>query len=196
MQDLRLAILASHEGTIAQSVIDACSSGALDGRVELIISNNRGAGVLSRAARAGIPWRHLSALTHTDPHRLDAAICHALCDVGVSLVLLAGYMKRLGAQTLATFDGRVLNTHPALLPAYGGQGMYGDRVHAAVLAAGEQVTGASVHVVTAEYDAGPVLAQRRVPVRSDDDVASLGARVRGAERALLLDVLRHWSPTP
>jgi phosphoribosylglycinamide formyltransferase-1 len=104
-------------------------------------------------------------------------------------VLLAGYLKRLGKPVLAAYPGRVYNTHPALLPAHGGQGMYGDRVHAAVLAAGDSVSGATIHLVDEAYDAGPIVASVEVPVLADDDAGSLAERVRAAERLLVVDVL-------
>lgn len=162
------------------------------GTVVLIISNNRESGVLRRAAAAEVPWLHLSGTTHADAEDLDAAICAACIDAGATVIVLAGYMKRLGPKTLAAFAGSILNTHPALLPAFGGQGMYGDRVHEAVLAAGVSHTGASVHLVTSNYDEGPVVRQHEVPVLVDDTVASLGARVRDAEKRVLVEVLAHW----
>lgn len=193
---LRVAVLASHEGTTAQAVIDACAARSVAGEVVVIISNNRDSGALRRAVAAGIPGLHLSGRTHPDAADLDASICAACETVDASVIVLAGYMKRLGPKTLASFEGRIINTHPALLPAFGGQGMYGDRVHEAVLAAGEIKTGASVHVVTAEYDEGPVVRQLEVPVLPDDTVSSLGARVRAAEKRVLVDVLASWPTAP
>ena len=195
VRSLRVSVLASHEGTTAQAVIDACATGSIAGDVVVIISNNLGSGALQRAAAAGIPWLHLSGRTHPDAADLDAAICEACESADASVIVLAGYMKRLGPKTIAAFEGRIINTHPALLPAFGGQGMYGDRVHEAVLAAGERTTGASVHIVTAEYDEGPVLRQLEVPVLPRDTVESLGARVRAAEKRALVDVLASW-PRP
>jgi phosphoribosylglycinamide formyltransferase-1 len=121
---------------------------------------------------------------------LDAAIMAALREANVDVVLLAGYMKRLGPNTLAAFDGRVLNTHPALLPKYGGKGMYGRKVYEAVLAAGEAQTGVTIHQVDAEYDHGRVIAQASVPVMKDDDVDSLAARVQEVERCFLVQTLQ------
>ena len=186
---MRLAVLASHEGTTLQAVIDACERGAIGARVALVISNNADSGALRRARAAHIPVRHLSATTHPDAAALDRAICAALTGERIDLVLLAGYMKKLGPATLGAFAGRVLNTHPALLPRFGGKGLFGGHVHRAVLAAGEAESGASIHVVDGEYDTGPVVAQVRVPVRAGDTVESLGARVQAAERALLVQVL-------
>jgi phosphoribosylglycinamide formyltransferase-1 len=186
---LALAILASGAGSTAQAVIDACASGRIDGRVVLVLSNNSDAPVLARAAAAGIPVRHLSRTTHPEPEELDAALVGAIRAAGATRVLLAGYMRPLGPRMLEAYGGRIYNTHPALLPAHGGRGMYGDAVHAAVLAAGDERSGATVHLVTADYDAGPVVAAAQVPVLPGDDVASLGERVRAAERELVVDVL-------
>ena len=113
---------------------------------------------------------------------LDALVEHR-----ADIVFLAGYMKKLGPRTLSHFRGRILNTHPALLPKFGGLGMYGSRVHAAVLEAGERVTGVSVHRVEGEYDTGPVLAQCEVPVLPGDDVESLSARVQTRERIFVVE---------
>jgi phosphoribosylglycinamide formyltransferase 1 len=186
---MRLAIFASGAGTTAQAVIDACASGAIDGSVVLVISNNEDAGALERAAAAGIPTRHLSRRTHPREDELDGALLAAVRDVAATHVLLAGYMRPLGPAMLAAYGGRIYNTHPALLPAHGGAGMYGDRVHEAVLAAGEERSGATVHLVTADYDAGPIVASVEVPVRAGDDVAALGERVRAGERELVVSVL-------
>ena len=186
---IRLAIFASGAGTTAQAVIDACAAGRIDGEVVLIVANNAGAAVLERAAAAGIASRHLSARTDPDPQALEQAMIDALRDAGATHVLLAGYMKKLGPRLVAAYAGRVYNTHPALLPAYGGRGMYGDRVHAAVLADRQARSGATVHLVTDDYDAGPIVAAVEVPVLAGDDVGSLGERVRAAERELVVEVL-------
>ncbi len=188
-----LAILASGTGTTAARVMESADrSATLD--VRLVVSNNSGSGALEHARERGVPTRHLSGRTHPDPEALDAAMVEELSAAGVDLVVLAGYMKKLGPRVLAAWEGRIVNTHPSLLPAFGGVGMYGDRVHEAVLAAGEPVTGASIHVVTAEYDDGPVLARRQVPVEPDDDVASLRARVQEAEKELLVSWLATRRP--
>ena len=186
---MRVAVLASHEGTTLQALIDAFRQ-TPDAQVVLVLSNNAGSGALRRAHEAGIPTAHLSGHTHPDPGELDAVIAETLASHDVELVVLAGYMKKLGARTLARFEGRILNAHPALLPKFGGKGMFGLHVHQAVLEAGETLTGASVHVVTEEYDAGPVIAQREVPVNADDTPASLAERVQVVERGLLIDVVR------
>jgi phosphoribosylglycinamide formyltransferase-1 len=185
----RLAVLASHAGTVLQAILDGCSSGQLPARVSLIISNNSGSGAAQRAERHNIPFRHLSGQTHPSPDELDHAILDALLQQRADIVFLAGYMKKLGPRTLAHFRGRILNTHPALLPKFGGQGMYGARVHAAVLEAGDPVTGVSVHLVEAEYDTGPIVAQCEVPVLAGDSVQTLSDRVQARERQFVVETL-------
>lgn len=193
---IALAILSSHTGTTAQAVFDAVRDGRIAGRAVLVICNNPEAEVLERARLAGVPSRVLNGRTHPDPDDLDCAILEAIRAAGASHILLAGYMKKLGPRTIAAFEGRAFNTHPALLPAFGGQGMYGDRVHAAVLAAGATRSGATVHLVTNDYDDGAPVAQAEVPVVQGDDVNSLGERVRAAERELVVSVLARLAREP
>jgi len=186
---LRIGVLASHEGTTLQSIIDACEEGRINGRVVAVISNNSGSGALRRAAAASIQTFHLSSMTHSSGDSLDAAICTALQRMRADVIFLAGYMKRLGPRTLAAFPARILNTHPALLPKFGGPGMFGRRVFEAVLAAGESESGASVHLVDAAYDTGAVVRQARIPVLPGDTVESLKARVQECEREVVVQTL-------
>jgi phosphoribosylglycinamide formyltransferase-1 len=185
---MNIGVLASGEGTTLQSVLDACANGRIQGRVAIVISNNSSAGALVRAHAAGVTALHLSSKAH-DPPALDAAIRDALVAADVDVVFLAGYMKKLGPMMLAAFRGRILNTHPALLPRFGGRGMYGDRVHEAVLAAGEPESGASIHLVESEYDSGPVVLQRSVPVLAGDSLEDLKRRVQALERDLVVETL-------
>jgi phosphoribosylglycinamide formyltransferase 1 len=186
---LKIGVLASHEGTTLQCILDACAAGHIQGKVVVVISNNGNSGALSRAKAAGIPAHHLSSITHPTQETLDAAISAALSAGRVDIVFLAGYLKRLGPATLATFRGRVLNTHPALLPRFGGQGMFGDHVFEAVLASGESESGVSVHLVDDNYDAGRIIRQVRVPIETKDCVESLKARVRAREREVVVETL-------
>lgn len=186
---LRIGVLASHEGTTLQAILDACEQGTLAARVVAVLSNNGSSGALRRARAAGSTPLHLSSKTHPEPEALDAAITSALVEQGVEVVMLAGYMKKLGPRLLAQFQGRILNTHPALLPKFGGHGMYGMRVHEAVLRARETESGPSVHLVDAEYDTGRVLAQAQVPVEDGDTPEALAARVQQCERGLVVRVL-------
>lgn len=187
---LRLGFLASHNGSNMQAIIDACKTGRLAARPCAVISNNSRSGALDRARAEGIPAFHLSGQTHPDPGALDGAILDALRQHEVEIVCLAGYLKRLGPQTLAAYQGRVLNIHPALLPRFGGEGFYGQAVHEAVLAAGEKESGATVHLVDEEYDHGPILAQARVPVLPGDTPDTLAARVLEQEHQLYAATLQ------
>jgi len=186
---MNLGFLASHNGSNMQAIIDACKSGALPAKPVLVISNNGDSGALSRARQESIPHCHLSAQTHPSPVLLDQAILDALLAQEVDVVVLAGYMKKLGEKTLARYAGAILNIHPALLPKFGGQGMYGIRVHEAVLAAGEKESGITIHLVDEEYDRGAIIAQEKVAVLPDDTPQSLAERVLRLEHASFPQVL-------
>lgn len=186
---MNLGFLASHNGSNMQAVIDACRSGRLAANPVVVISNNRDSGALERARNENIPRFHLSGRTHPDPEDLDREIVDVLLHHGANLVLLAGYMKKVGPVTLATFPGHILNIHPGLLPEYGGRGMYGQRVHEAVLAAGARETGATVHVVDPIYDHGPVLAQKNVRVKKTDTADTLARRVLAVEHELYVETI-------
>ena len=188
---MRLAVLASHEGSTLQALIDACATRTLNAEVVLVVSNNSKAGALRRAAAANIDTRHIRAKTHGSEDDANQAIANALAETKADWVLLLGYMKKMGEAILCQFSGRIINTHPALLPDFGGQGFFGRKVHEAVYAAGVSETGATLHIVGQEYDTGPIIAQIRVPVLSGDDVDAIEKRVKTAERKLLVDTLRQ-----
>lgn len=190
-EKLALGVLASHGGTNLQAIIDSCRSGAIDAEVRVVISNNSRSMALERARRAGIPTTHLSSATHPDHDRLDEAIAETLQRHRVQVVALAGYMKMLGPRTLDAYRNRILNVHPALLPKFGGQGMYGERVHEAVLASGDSVSGVTVHLVDEEYDRGPVVAQTKVPVLPGDTPETLAARVLEQEHILYPETIQR-----
>lgn len=188
---LAIGILSSHGGTNLQAIIDSCNTGLVDAEVRVVICNNSNAPALERARRSRIPGFHLSSKTHPDPDLLDAIISSVLTNHGVELVALAGYMKKLGSLTLKRYRGHVLNVHPSLLPKFGGRGMYGPRVHEAVLDSRETVSGATIHIVDEEYDHGPVVSQRQVPVLDHDTPESLGARVLAQEHILFSETIQE-----
>ena len=190
---IRLGALASHGGTNLQAIIDACRDGSLDARTCAVISNNSGSTALERARREGVPAYHLSGMTHPGAGELDAAILQVLESHDVELVLLAGYMKKLGPGVLSRYRRRVLNIHPALLPQFGGKGMYGRAVHEAVLAAGEKTTGVTIHLVDDQYDHGLIVAQCEVPVLDGDTVESLSGRVLQLEHRFYVETLQRIS---
>jgi phosphoribosylglycinamide formyltransferase 1 len=188
---MNLGFFASGRGTNLQAVIDACKAGILDAKASLVISNNSASEALARARREGIPGFHFSSKTHLDPAQLDETILAALQLHKIDLVILAGYMKRLGEKTLLAYQGRVINIHPALLPKYGGAGMYGAHVHEAIIAAGERETGITIHLVDWEYDHGNILAQCRLPVMQRDTAATLAERVLEREHSFLVETLKR-----
>jgi formyltetrahydrofolate-dependent phosphoribosylglycinamide formyltransferase len=175
---MRVAVLASGGGTNLQALIDACR-GSAPARVVLVASNRSDAGALERARRADIA-------THVIADPTDGAALVAVLEThAVDLVVLAGYLKLVPPDVVTRFADRMLNIHPALLPSFGGKGMYGARVHQAVIDSGATLTGPTVHVVTAEYDRGPIVAQWPVPVAPDDTPDTLQQRVLAVEHQLL-----------
>lgn len=178
---VRIAVLASGGGTNLQALIDRFhASTDAPARVELVVASRPGIGALERADRAGIPTLILEAAEPTTQRLL-----RRLAADRIDLIVLAGYLRQVPDEVVETYRGRILNVHPALLPGFGGHGMYGIRVHRAVLAAGAVVTGATVHLVDERYDEGPILAQWPVPVLPGDTPESLAARVLAVEHRLL-----------
>lgn len=186
MRRIAIAVLASGGGTNLQALLDAFDAPDAPGRVALVISNRDGAGALARARSAGVATTVIGADGQDAATMLAAMGAH-----GVQLIVLAGYLKLVPATVVHTFAGRILNIHPALLPAFGGKGLYGRHVHEAVLASGARVTGPTVHLVDEQYDRGPIIAQWPVSVRAGDTAETLGARVLAAEHALLVAVVRY-----
>ena len=184
-KNLKIGVFASGGGTNLQSLIDACKEGALKGEVTAVISNNSKSYALVRASDANIPGYHLSGKTHPDKREFAEYMLEILRENEVNLIVLAGYMKLLPPEVIQRFRNRIINIHPALLPKYGGKGMYGQNVHKAVIEAGEKMSGATVHLVDEIYDHGVILIQRTVPVMPDDTPESLAARVLQIEHQIL-----------
>jgi formyltetrahydrofolate-dependent phosphoribosylglycinamide formyltransferase len=174
---IRLAVLFSGGGRTLENLAERCRDGSLPARIVLAISSHEGAGGLERARRLGIP------AAVVDYRRAGAGfsdeVTRALDDAGADLVLLGGFIRHW--RLPPRYEGRVMNIHPAILPAFGGKGFYGERVHRAVLEAGAKFSGCTVHYVTDEYDRGPIILQRIVPVAPGDTVESLAARVFAEE---------------
>ncbi len=183
---LQIGILLSGKGrgSNMQALIDGTRDGRIRGDVALVISTSPGAPALERAAASGVPALLVPAEEHPEPGALDRELAERFLAAGVELICLAGYMRLLGPEFLGRFPNRVLNVHPALLPAFGGRGYYGRRVHEAVLESGARYTGVTVHLTDDEYDHGPIVAQEVVPVLRDDTVETLAARVLQAEHRL------------
>jgi formyltetrahydrofolate-dependent phosphoribosylglycinamide formyltransferase len=176
----RLAVLASGGGTNLQAIIDhfAALGDAAPGVIALVASDRSRAGALDRARRAGIPAFHV-------PYdATGTALAQLLESEHINLIALAGYLRLIPPNVTAAYRGRIVNIHPALLPDFGGPGMYGHRVHEAVIAAGAKESGATVHHVDDVYDNGDIIAQEHVPVLPGDTADSLAARVLTAEHRL------------
>lgn len=186
---LKLGFLASNRGSGMCAIVRAIEAGELDAEALILVTNRRDVPALAFAADHRVPSRVIPTLP--DPDAADAALADALQGSGVELVILSGYLRKLGPRTLAAFPGRILNIHPALLPSFGGQGMYGRRVHEAVAAAGVSFSGASVHIVDGDYDQGPVIASRRVAVAPGDDAQTIERKVTAIEPELFVDTLRR-----
>jgi phosphoribosylglycinamide formyltransferase-1 len=188
-QPLKLGFLASGNGSSARAILAAIRAGDLAAEPRVLVSNNRNAPALSFAAEQGVPALHIA--TQSDPAAADARLADAMSAHGVELIVLSGYLRQLGPMTLARYDGRILNIHPGPLPEFGGHGMYGRRVHEAVIAAGVAESGIVIHLVDAEYDRGPVIARRSVPVRAHESAESLEARVTSLEPDFFVETLKR-----
>jgi phosphoribosylglycinamide formyltransferase-1 len=167
----------------------AIRDGQLAAEARLLVSNNRSAPALTFASEAGVPA--ICIATQADPEAADARLADEMAAHGVEVIVLSGYLRQLGPETLTRYAGRVLNIHPGPLPAFGGHGMYGLRVHEAVIAAGVAESGICIHLVDEEYDRGPVLARRSVPVAHGDTAETLEARVTGLEPQFYVETLRQ-----
>ena len=173
----RLAVLASGRGSNLQAIVDHFDNLAREriARVVLVASNRADSPALIRAATASID------IATFDPADDGSQLLALLRKFRIDLVVLAGYLKRIPSKVIHEYAGRIINIHPALLPAFGGEGMYGARVHEAVIASGAKETGVTVHLVDDDYDRGPIVAQWRVPVDKSDTAESLAARVLNVE---------------
>ena len=160
----KLGILVSGRGSNMVAIADACEQGDLSASVELVISNNKDSLALVSAQEKNIKTAHIGSSNYPDPDALDMAMTDALNKHHIDLVLLAGYMKKIGPKVLSSYRGRIINIHPSLLPKFGGKGMFGINVHRAVLAAGEKESGVTIHLVDGEYDQGAILAQQTVSI--------------------------------
>lgn len=192
---LRIGILLSGKGrgSNMQALIDATRDGRIPGEVVLVVSTSPGAPALERAGAAGVATRLVPAGDYPTPEALDEALAGAFERAEVDLICLAGYMRLISPGFVRRFAGRMMNIHPGLLPAFGGQGYYGKRVHQAVLESGARFSGVTVHFVDEEYDHGPIILQRVVPVAEDDTPESLAQRVLVEEHRAYPEAVRLFA---
>lgn len=188
---LRLAVLLSGTGTSLENLFEHIDAGQLPARVEVVISSRADAPGLERARRRGVPAAAVPRREHPDPAGFNDALHAVLEQHEVDLVVLLGF--RSPFELRGRYEGRTMNVHPALIPAFSGKGFYGPRVYDAVLEAGVKLTGATVHFVDAEYDHGPIILQEAVEVLDDDTPDSLSARVQAVERRLVPRAIRLFA---
>ncbi|OGL41560.1 MAG: phosphoribosylglycinamide formyltransferase [Candidatus Schekmanbacteria bacterium RBG_13_48_7] len=188
-----LAVFASGRGSNLQSIIDSIEHGKLNARIRIVLSNNSNAGALERAKKYGIPAVHLSHKMFETESEFENHLLKLLSDLDVELICLAGYMKKLGLKTIETYRNRIINIHPALLPLFGGKGMYGMAVHEAVIKSGMKITGVSVHLCDEEYDTGAIITQRAIPLNEEDTPDSLAKRVLQVEHQLYPETIQLFA---
>lgn len=185
---INLAVFASGSGTTLQAIIDSIENKKLDAKISIVVSNKPDAYALKRAEKAGIPTYIISS---KGKENIDNELFEHLKNYDIDLIVLAGYLKMIGDKLLANY--RIINTHPSLLPKFGGKGMHGMHVHQAVIDSKEKISGVTVHFVNNEYDRGDIIRQTTVTVLPTDDAESLSAKVQAAEKIQLIEVLNDFS---
>ena len=193
MSDINIMVLVSGSGTNLQALLDAEKTGALE-KITLVVSDRPGAYALERASNAGVPAFTVEPDKNIPREQrrqeMSGRILSLAETYGISLIVLAGFLSILAGEIIRRYSGRIINLHPALLPKFGGEGMYGERVHRAVLDAGEEESGCTVHLVDAGTDTGPILLQRRTPVLPGDTPASLAERIHREEHTAIVEAVK------
>lgn len=187
----RLAVLLSGSGTTLQNLLDRIATGRLAVRVAVVIASRGDAGGLERARHAGIPAVAVPRKAFADIDRFNDALHDELQRHTFDLIVLAGFLSPF--QLRNRYTERVMNIHPALIPAFCGKGFYGERVHRAVIESGVKVSGCTVHFADEQYDHGPIILQGTVPVLDDDTPETLAARVHSVENELYPEAIRLWA---
>jgi phosphoribosylglycinamide formyltransferase-1 len=190
---MNIAVFASGRGSNFQSILNAIDAGILPAQVVVLISNKSDAGAMEIARTHNIPAQHLSQKMFSSEDALAKAMLDVLKKKQTEFIVLAGYLKKIPAQVIRQYRNRIINIHPALLPLFGGDGMYGHRVHESVLASGEKVSGATVHLVDEEYDRGPIVMQKTVDIVPDETPDSLAAKVLKIEHEIFPLALKAFA---
>jgi formyltetrahydrofolate-dependent phosphoribosylglycinamide formyltransferase len=193
MKKLNLVVLASGGGTNLQAIIDSIEAGKLDAQIKAVISNNSKSGVLERARNHNITDIHLSHKQFATPEEFDQKLLSILKENEIDMIVLAGYMKMISPTVIRQYKNRIINIHPALLPSFGGKGMYGIHVHEAVIESGVKVSGVTVHLVDEIYDHGAIVMQKTVPVLDDDTPESLADRVLKVEHQAYSEAIQLFA---
>jgi phosphoribosylglycinamide formyltransferase-1 len=184
---MKIAFLASHNGSAAKVIAEACINGQMQALPALLISNNPDSKALEWAKELKLKTAVINAKNAQSP---DKTIADFLADNNIDLVVCSGYMKLIGPETIKSVHGAILNTHPALLPKHGGKGMYGRHVHQAVFDQKDAETGITIHLVDGEYDRGRILAQKRLPVGNGESVEDIESKVKTAEPDFYIETIQ------
>ncbi len=187
---MNIAVFASGRGSNFEALQRAIVEQNISASIVVVISNNSSSGVLTLAQSFGIPALHISQRQYSDTKLFRQKVLDTLSAFNVNFIVLAGYMKMLDAEIIRTFPDKIINIHPALLPKFGGEGMYGMNVHRAVIDAHEKESGATVHYVNEAYDEGRIIGQQRVDVSQNETPESLAAKVLAVEHQLLPRVIK------
>ncbi len=190
---MNLAIFASGKGSNCRVIHEHIAAGKLSAKIAIIISNVANAPVLDFARTNNIPCRHLAREQFTEIGEFHDALLRVLSEAQTDLIVLAGYMKKIGAPILQKYYHRVLNIHPALLPAFGGKGMYGISVHRAVLDYGAKISGITVHLVDEEYDHGPIVLQKAIEIDEGETETSLASKIQALEHRYYVEAIRWFA---
>lgn len=190
---MRLAVFASGGGTNFQAILDAIDQGELPATPVCCVSDTSEAGALDRAQTHDVPTAVVQPANFDDPHSFGRALLDVLDTHEATFVALAGYMMKIPANVVQAYEGHMTNIHPALLPAFGGKGMYGMKVHEAVIEYGVHWSGVTIHLVDEEYDHGPVVLQEPVPVYAEDTPQRLADRIKNVEHRLYPEALRLFA---
>jgi len=190
---LKIAFLVSGNGSLFEHIARKCQSGEIKAEVVRLISSSSQAFALQRASTLGIQTSVIDPKAYPTVEVFEQALSVELDQCGCNLICLAGYLKKIPSSVVKKFAGRMINIHPALLPAFGGSGMYGMKVHQAVIDYGTKISGATVHFVDDEYDHGPIIAQRAVYVHTQDNAKQLAERVHAAEFELYSRVVGYFA---
>ena len=190
MSKVKIAVLVSGNGSNLQSLIDNVESGYINGEIAVVISDRRGAYGLERAAKHGIMTVVLDKKEYGNNEGLNKGIEYVLKSMNIELVVLAGFLTILSSDIVKAFEGKILNIHPSLIPAFCGAGLYGEKVHKAALEYGVKISGATVHYVDEGTDTGKIILQEAVPVMEDDTPETLGARVLEVEHRILPEAIK------
>ena len=187
---MTISFLASHNGTSVKYIIEAIKSKKLNAQIGIVITNNLNSQIYEWCIKNHIKVKHISGTTN--PINEDDYIATTLETVNTDIVILSGYMKKIGSKTISKYENKILNIHPSLLPKYGGEGLYGDKVHKSVLESKDTISGATVHIVSKNYDEGEIISQSSVEIMPLETIESLKKKVQALEGELYLRSIKNY----